>query len=703
MKKVLSIILVVLMLAGTLSVCVSAVDNYRHITFGSYPQSEVKDEETLKKLNSKILTWSQYNNWKYADTTLDGEKYRAVKLLNEDKNGYKRSVNDNVYIYWFKYEPLTWRVLDCSTGFIVCDNVIDCRRFDASTNKWASCELRTFMSTTMYDMMFTKEEKNVIVNKTLSDVSSQDNIFLLSEGDVYNAKYGMTSDEARKAIATSYAKSQGVYIYGSYAEWRLRSPYNADSTRYVCYDGSVYRYGGGINYAYYGVRPALFINLKSNEYNLIHMYGDWQEVEDGDLARQCKYCDYIQYKINDCGNHSFTNYISDNNATCLEDGTMTAKCDNCSVKNTITEPKSAKGHTPELKNYLAPTATENGYSGDYICSACKETISTGKVLAATGHVHTFAEWNTAIEPTCTESGLEYSICTGCYTTSFKKVDPTNHKDENEDNICDLCKQSLVSFCKHNYELSIVDATCTQKGTATLKCSLCKDEIKTEIPQKEHNYVDFAVAPTCEEDGYTRHICSLCGNETKDSFVKSDGHSIRKKVITPTCTENGCDLYICSVCGYNYFENEVKALGHTPKKVNAMDATSEKEGYTGDIVCDVCSKLLESGKVIPATDSKVNSVAVDDLSLNYKKSVKITPTINADNGVNYTVSYSSSNENVATVDQNGNIYGAKKGEATITCTVTDEKGNTVSDTCNVTVNYSALQWFIIIVLFGWIWY
>ena len=36
-------------------------------------------------------------------------------------------------------------------------------------------------------------------------------------------------------------------------------------------------------------------------------------------------------------NHSFTNYVSDSNATCTEDGTKTAKCDRCNQTDTITD------------------------------------------------------------------------------------------------------------------------------------------------------------------------------------------------------------------------------------------------------------------------------------------------------------------------------------------------------------------------------
>lgn len=100
---------------------------------------------------------------------------------------------------------------------------------------------------------------------------------------------------------------------------------------------------------------------------------------------------------------------------------------------------------------------------------------------------------------------------------------------------------------------------------------------------------------------------------------------------------------------------------------------------------------------------VNYVSVDNIEMNYKDTKQLNPTISVDEGVNYTVTYTSSNPSVATVDENGNVYGAKKGSADITVTVTDEYGNSASDTCTVQVKYSFWQWIIKILLFGWIWY
>ena len=105
-----------------------------------------------------------------------------------------------------------------------------------------------------------------------------------------------------------------------------------------------------------------------------------------------------------------------------------------------------------------------------------------------------------------------------------------------------------------------------------------------------------------------------------------------------------------------------------------------------------------------TKAVVRGVKIDhNATFNYKSTYMLSPEVKADNGAKYTIKYESSNTKVATVGEDGKIYGAKKGNATITCTVTDSYGNVVKDSCNVNVEYSTGQWLIIILLFGWIWY
>ena len=171
-------------------------------------------------------------------------------------------------------------------------------------------------------------------------------------------------------------------------------------------------------------------------------------------------------------------------------------------------------------------------------------------------------------------------------------------------------------------------------------------------------------------------------------------------LTPTCTEQGYTTFTCE-CGDSYVDDYVPEKGHDEGIWSVTKPSTPTESGVMHLFCGECGFVLET-KVIPAT-GKVRGVAISDVSLDYKASTTITPSITVDSGVKYTVTYSSSNPSVASVDANGKVVAGKTGSATITVTVTDEFGNTVSDTCTVKVNYNWWQWIIVIVLFGWIWY
>ena len=113
---------------------------------------------------------------------------------------------------------------------------------------------------------------------------------------------------------------------------------------------------------------------------------------------------------------------------------------------------------------------------------------------------------------------------------------------------------------------------------------------------------------------------------------------------------------------------------------------------GDVNTDVTSKV-----VVVRSDAGFIKFDSDSISANYKSSKKIGYQSNysADQ-----IKWESSNEKVATVDDQGNVKMTGKGTATITAT---SLGDEATASCTVKVNYSTVQWIIIIVLFGWIWY
>ena len=91
-----------------------------------------------------------------------------------------------------------------------------------------------------------------------------------------------------------------------------------------------------------------------------HSLGEWEIVKEstqttmGLKTRKCTRsgCDYSENEnIPMLHTHSFTNYVSDNNATCTKDGTKTAKCDRCDETNTVIDIDSKLGH--EFTNYIS--------------------------------------------------------------------------------------------------------------------------------------------------------------------------------------------------------------------------------------------------------------------------------------------------------------------------------------------------------------
>ncbi len=81
--------------------------------------------------------------------------------------------------------------------------------------------------------------------------------------------------------------------------------------------------------------------------------GNAKCTEDGTKTAKCDRCSETD-TVTDVGSklgHKFTNYVSDNNAKCTKDGTKTAKCDRCSETDTVTDVGSKLGH--EFTNYIS--------------------------------------------------------------------------------------------------------------------------------------------------------------------------------------------------------------------------------------------------------------------------------------------------------------------------------------------------------------
>lgn len=216
--------------------------------------------------------------------------------------------------------------------------------------------------------------------------------------------------------------------------------------------------------------------------------------------------------------------------TCTKKGIRTYTCKVC--KATKTEDIEATGHDYKVKDHKDATCTEDGYTTS-VCKNCgdekKETIK------ATGHQHT--EVRGAKKATCIEEGYTGdTYCTDCGNMIFtgKKIEKTDHTWDN----------SVVSK----------DPTCTEKGSKTYTCAVCRETKTEEIPATGHQNKEIRdkKAATCTKAGYTGDTyCKDCGELLKTGKeTDALGHTWGKGKVTrkSTYTAAGQLTYTCSRCG-----------------------------------------------------------------------------------------------------------------------------------------------------------
>ncbi|MBQ5591881.1 MAG: leucine-rich repeat protein [Clostridia bacterium] len=124
-------------------------------------------------------------------------------------------------------------------------------------------------------------------------------------------------------------------------------------------------------------------------------------------------------------------------------------------------------------------------------------------------------------------------------------------------------------------------------------------------------------------------------------------------------------------------------------VNTNGVITALSAGEATITATTSTGLYASCDVRVTGAGQVHGVALGfNVTLNKREEITITPNIDVDEGVLYTISYLSSDTSVATVDNDGKITAVSAGTATITCTVTDENGNAFDASIVVVVNNSA---------------
>ena len=130
-------------------------------------------------------------------------------------------------------------------------------------------------------------------------------------------------------------------------------------------------------------------------------------------------------------------------------------------------------------------------------------------------------------------------------------------------------------------------------TFTVKDPTALDKINVTVTETERNDQTVNNAETLTADLHT---------ETETVNAKA-----------ATCTEDGyTGDVVCKACGKVITKGEViPALGHKIELVGAKEPTCTEDGYTGDEVCTVCGEIVKKGEVIPALGHKIKLVGAKE--------------------------------------------------------------------------------------------
>lgn len=178
-------------------------------------------------------------------------------------------------------------------------------------------------------------------------------------------------------------------------------------------------------------------------------------------------------------------------------------------------------HTPKTVNAKAATCTEDGYTGDTVCSVCGYEISQGEAVPATGH--SFTSYVPNGDATCTADGTETASCdNGCGAEDARVEEGSALGHDwgvpawawSEDGTKFVATFTCARDAAHTRELTAepaasvkVEPTCTEAGVRVYSATVELDGVaytatsEQAIPALGHDFADG--------------VCTRCGEKDPD--------------------------------------------------------------------------------------------------------------------------------------------------------------------------------------------
>ncbi|MDR1697744.1 MAG: DUF6273 domain-containing protein, partial [Erysipelotrichaceae bacterium] len=177
--------------------------------------------------------------------------------------------------YYFKVEPIKWRIIDAENGVILADKLHGRYLFNDTSVRWHESLLQGYLNNNWFPFIFTDEERSLVINTrheyddsfysdTYVHTTSSDYMYLLSAAEYMNPTYGFSNttsaDSARVCVVSDYARATGIGLNSpNTGYYYTRTPISQDEM--VCFSGE----DGQLITASYqdtrcGIRPAMVID-----------------------------------------------------------------------------------------------------------------------------------------------------------------------------------------------------------------------------------------------------------------------------------------------------------------------------------------------------------------------------------------------------------------------------------------------------------
>ena len=293
--------------------------------------------------------------------------------------------------------------------------------------------------------------------------------------------------------------------------------------------------------------------------------------------------------------HSFSDWVSVVEPTCTSFGVQkrTCACEHTEYKTT-----AALQHTPVVDASIDATCTSAGKTEGSHCDICKTILVAQTDTAPVPH--SFSDWVSIVEPTCTSFGVQKRTCV-CEHTEYKTTAALQHTPvvdapinatctstgKTEGSHCDICKAVLVAQTDtapvpHSFSdwVSVVEPTCTSFGVQKRTCACEHTEYKTTAALQHTPVVDAPIDATCTTDGKTEGShCSTCRTIlTIQNTISAFGHCCDNISVLQEadCNVEGCKRFSCSNTGCSYYYDE----SYSKEELSAPEIMESAMGYVG---------------------------------------------------------------------------------------------------------------------------